>query len=94
MAKAAMITWRKISAEEWYGPGFGTVHRRDGKWFGSASAYKEVDVEPVVGPFRSAKEARYALGNAVVAARALKRPSAALAMPDDGEAADKGASDV
>lgn len=56
-----MITWKKVSDKEWYGPGAGTVSlRRDG-WWGCNSISADVDVGPIVGPFRTAKEARYAL---------------------------------
>lgn len=66
-------TWRKVSETEWYGPGWGTVSKRADGWWGSNSTSASVDVEPTVGPFPTAKEARYALGHAMTRWRAEKR---------------------
>lgn len=69
MTAATRITWQKISPTEWYGSGFGTVSKRSDGWWGSNSVSAGVDIEPTVGPFKTAKEARYALGRAMVAKR-------------------------
>jgi hypothetical protein len=65
----SVSTWRKLSETRWYGRGWGTVSRRADGWWGSNSVSAEVDVDPVVGPFPTAKAARYALVEAHLAAR-------------------------
>lgn len=60
-------TWRMISASRWYHPRFGMVSRRADGWYGFAPNVK-------VGPFHTAKDARHALGHAVVGSGGRRDP--------------------
>jgi hypothetical protein len=52
--------WRKINRKFWWCGDVGSVVRRPGGWFASASGYEEVLLEPNLGPFKTAQEAMLA----------------------------------
>lgn len=86
-------TWTRVSATEWYGRGFGTVSQRGDGWWGSNSTSATVDVEPIVGPYQTAREARFELAHAMTKWRgdqlAIEAHARAVASnhPDDHDAA-------
>lgn len=57
--------WRKIGPGWWNASGLGTVSRSGRKWYGHAGAYKNIGVEPIVGPFTTAAQAKAELEKAV-----------------------------
>lgn len=76
--------WRKVSDSEWFGASFGTVSKRADGWWGSNSTRADVDVEPIVGPFPKAKDARMALGHAMTRWRDAQARERAAQRQDHG----------
>lgn len=64
-----MTEWQKVAESIWYRRGIGTVSRRCDGWWGSNSVSAGYDIEPVVGPFPTRREACERLFDAVEAHR-------------------------
>jgi len=51
------MTWRKVKPGFWWCKGVGSATKIKSGWMASNSSYQDMLIAPIVGPFKTAKEA-------------------------------------